>query len=64
MLTAAFYILILFVLLVVLSGFSDAARSMFSFLSRRRAVHRLPRPHFVSAASLKSLRSRALSLGF
>ncbi len=64
MLTVAFFILILLVLLVVLSGFSDAARHIFSFLSRRRAAHRLPRPHFVSAVSFKSLRSRALSLDF
>ena len=49
MLTAVFFALILLSLLVMLSGFTDAARHLFSFLSPRRAPRRLPRPHFVSA---------------
>lgn len=49
MLTAVFFTLILLTLLAVLSGFSDAARHMFSFLSRHHAARRQPRPHFVSA---------------
>ncbi len=49
MLTAVFFTLIFLALLVVLSGFSDAARRIFSFLSRRRAERRLPRPYLVGA---------------
>lgn len=49
MLTALFFTLIFLALLVVLSGFSDAARHIFRFLLRRRGAYRRPRPHFVSA---------------
>ena len=48
MLTAVFFTLILLALLVVLSGIGDASRHIFSFLSLRRAAHRLSRPQFVS----------------
>ncbi len=48
MLSAVFFTLILLALIVVLSGFSDAARHLLSFLSPRRAARRRPRPHFVS----------------
>ncbi len=63
MLTAVFFTLILLTLLVVLSGFSEAAHYIFSFLSRRHAARRQPRPHFVRRSSLKSLQTKALSPG-
>jgi hypothetical protein len=51
MLTLAFFILVVLALLVVLSGFTDAAFHIFSFLSRRSAVPAPPVLHFVSARS-------------
>ncbi len=48
MLTAVYFTLILLGLLVVLAGFGDAARHIFSFLSPRRGAPPPPPPHILS----------------